>query len=104
MSIGSHGNATAFFLCELQQTHAQVLPRRVSIDLHRLIQASCLRKDFAPVALQTKAAIPHPSLRVAEDVNVRIPQRGNISLCLMFRSPKRGVEAAEDEIELCQRG
>jgi hypothetical protein len=43
---------------------------------------------------------PDSGLRVAEDLNVRIPKRGNVASGLILRLTERRMEAAKHEVEL----
>ena len=104
MGVCAERNSHALFAREFQKTDAQILAVCVAIDLDRFIEPHCFGKDRAPIRLQSFATIPDARLRMAEDLNARIAQASDVPARLIFLAAQRGMEAAEHEVELLQRG
>ena len=78
-------NPCSLCVGELKQTHVQILSIGIAIDLECLVEFSRLSKDAPPVCPEAEAKIVDASARMSEDLDVRIPQRSDVSLGLIAR-------------------
>jgi hypothetical protein len=99
MRIGSQRNSRTLRSSQSQQTHFEILPVSIAINLNRLVEVCRFGKDAAPICSQTFSVIVNACLRMTEDVNAFGTQSRQIAIGLVFGSPKRGMKRANDKVQ-----
>ena len=87
MRIGAQRNAATGFFREAHETQVQILPVRVTIYLHGFIEFGGKIKNARPFGGEPEPKIVNTATGMAEDMNGRVAQGGEVALGLVVFLP-----------------